>query len=68
MDSTNRKAIEQYYDLLEETLQQNDLMNFPAQIYNMDKSGMLLDPRPPNVVAQRRFVTEYQERRNKSLS
>ena len=53
MDSTNRKAIKQYYNLLEETLQQNGLMNSPAQIYNMDESGMPLDPHPPNVVAQK---------------
>ena len=28
-------------------------MNSPAQIYNMDESGMSLDARPPNVVAKR---------------
>ena len=52
MDSTNREAIEQCYNLLEDTLQKHDLSNCPAQIYNMDESGMPLDPRPPNVVAE----------------
>ena len=53
MDSTNKEAIEKYYNLLEETLKEHNLMNTPAQIYNMDESGMPLDPRPPNVIAKR---------------
>ena len=68
MDSTNKKTICAYYNLLEETLQKNDLSHSPAQIYNMDETGMLLDPRPPNVVqnvVKRKFVTEYQEKRSK---
>ena len=32
---------------------EHDLMSRPAQIYNMDKSGVTLDPRPPNVIAKR---------------
>ena len=52
MDSTNRKAITQYYNLLEDTLQECDLMNNPAQLYNMDESGIPLDPRPPNVITK----------------
>ena len=47
-----RKNICAYYNLLEETLQKNNLSGCPAQIYNMDKTGMPLDPRPPNVVAK----------------
>ena len=27
-------------------------MSRPAQIYNMDESGVPLDPRPPNVIAK----------------
>ena len=53
MDSTNKEAITQYYNLLEDTLQEYDLMNSPVQIYNMNESGMPLDPRPPNVIAER---------------
>ena len=49
MDSTIREAIEQYFDLLEETLKKHDLSDFPAQIYNMDESGVPLNPCPPNV-------------------
>ena len=53
MDFTNREAIEQYFDLLEETLKKHDLSDFPTQIYDMDESGVPLDPHPPNVVAER---------------
>ena len=42
-----------YQNLLEETLQKHDLSNSPAQIYNMDESGMPLDPRLPNAVARK---------------
>ena len=52
MDSINKKNICAYYNLLEETLQKNNLSECPAQIYNMDETGMPLDPRPPNVVAK----------------
>ncbi len=53
MDSVNKDVIERYYNLLEETLLEQDLMSSPAQIYNMDESGIPLDPRPPNVIAKR---------------
>ena len=53
MESVNREAIEGYYNLLEDTLKEHDLFNSPAQIYNMDESGMPFDPRPPNVIAKR---------------
>ena len=53
MDSTNKTTTCAYYNLLEETLQKNDLSHSPAQIYNMDETGMPLDPRSPNVVAKR---------------
>ena len=53
MDSVNHESMEAYFNLLEDTLKEHDLMNRPAQIYNMDESGMPLDARPPNVVAKR---------------
>ncbi len=52
MDSTSKEAIDGYYDLLEKTLKQDKLSTLPAQIYNMDESGMPLDPRPPNIIAK----------------
>ncbi len=53
MDSVNKEAIEGYFDLLEDTLKEHNLMNSPGQLYNMDESGMPLDHRCPNVVVRR---------------
>ena len=48
----NREPVEAYFNHLEDTLKEHDLINHPAEIYNMDKSGMPLDAWPPNVVAK----------------
>ena len=50
MNAVNRETIESYYALLKDILEAQDLMDRPAQLYNMDESGMPLDPRPPNIV------------------
>lgn len=50
MDCTNAEVIKQYYDLLEE---KHELNSCPGQIYNMDESGIPVDPRCPNVIAKR---------------
>ena len=49
----NRENIEQYFDLLKEVLDEFDLQNPPEQIYNMDETGVPLDPRPPKIAAQK---------------
>jgi len=38
---------------LEDTLKEHNLFDSPEQIYNMDESGMPLDPGPSNVIAKR---------------
>ena len=53
MNATNRETIDNYYELLEDILTENNLLDSPAQIYNMDESGIPLNPRPPNIVAKR---------------
>lgn len=50
MDCTNSAALENYFNLLEKYLEK---VGSPAQIYNMDESGVPLDPRPPNIVTKR---------------
>ena len=45
--SSSPEIISHYYDLLEQTLSNNDK---PCQIYNMDETGMPLDPTPTKVV------------------
>ncbi|CAI8040325.1 Tigger transposable element-derived protein 6 [Geodia barretti] len=45
--------VNRYFDLLERTLEENELTDHPGQIFNMDESGMPLDPKAPKVVAER---------------
>ena len=44
-DAINSETINHYFDLLEDTLKENGLMHSPSQIYNVDESGMPLDPK-----------------------
>ena len=43
----NEDTLKQYFDLLEDTLQENDLINSPTKL---DESGIPLDPSSPKVV------------------
>ena len=51
--ASDPEIIGNYYDLLEQTLLDNDLLAKPAQIFNLDETGMPLDHTPPLVVARR---------------
>lgn len=45
--------VNKYFDLLDRTLTDNKLHDKPSQIFNLDETGMPLDPSQPRVVAQR---------------
>ena len=47
------EIINAYFDLLEETLVENDLLESPCQLFNMDETGMPLDPKAPKVVSRK---------------
>jgi len=47
------EILDNYYDLLEQTLVDNKLFDSPSQIFNMDETGMPLEPDLPRVVAGR---------------
>ena len=51
MDAVNHTVIDGYFNLLKECLDEHSLQNKPAQIYNVDETGMPLDPTPPRVAA-----------------
>ena len=51
MNVINSETISQYFKLLKETLEQNKLMNSPQQIYNVDETGVPLDPKALSIVA-----------------
>ena len=42
-----------YFDLLEETLSQNKLMNDPVRIFNCDESGFPLEHKPGKLIGMR---------------
>lgn len=49
--SSSPDIINHYFDLLESTIVDNNLLGKASQIFNMDETGMPLDPKPPFVVA-----------------
>ena len=50
MDAITPAAIKHYFDLLKEVLEKNKLMHAPAQIYNVDETGLAYEHRPQKVV------------------
>jgi len=53
MDCLTKETMTNYFDLLKFVLEKHKLMDSPSQIYNVDKTGMPLDHRPPKVVTKR---------------
>ena len=47
------EILNHYYDLLQQTLIEHDLADKPNQIFNLDESGMPLDPCPPKVITHK---------------
>ena len=52
--ATNHEVIDQYFDILEEALTVNNLFDKPHQVFNLDETGVPLDPKPLKVVASHR--------------
>jgi len=52
MDAVNEETISHYFSLLQEIMDVNDLNDSPGQIYNVDETGVPLDPKAPNIVSQ----------------
>lgn len=51
--ASDPEMMSRYFDLLEQTLEDNNLVGKPGRVFNMDKTGMPLDPKPPKVVVER---------------
>ncbi len=47
---TRPEILSKYFNLLKDTLLQNDLFERPCQIFNMDETGMPLSPVPQKVI------------------
>jgi len=48
--ASDPEMLSQYFDLLDQTIRDNHLTGKTGQIFNMDESGMPLDPKPPKGV------------------
>ena len=48
---TSEEILDTYFDMLEANLTDNSLLGKPAQIFNIDETGMPLDPKPFSVIA-----------------
>ena len=71
MDCLTKETMDAYFLLLKDTLIENDLMDSPNQIYNVDETGMPLDHRASKIVAgkgQKKYDTEHLATRVRSLS
>ena len=51
--ASDRDVIDRYFDLLEETLEKNNLNDKPTQIFNCDETGMPLNPKASKIISQR---------------
>lgn len=51
MDAMNKDNLKNYFNLLKHVIEENGLQNHPECVYNMDESGLPLDPKPPKVIA-----------------
>ena len=47
MNAINEDTITHYFDLLKKTLEENNLINSPERIYNVDDTGGTLRPQSP---------------------
>ena len=48
--ASTRECIDSYFALLENTLQETGLADYPALYFNMDETGFALDPKPNKTV------------------
>ena len=53
MDCLTKETIDKYFDLLKDTLVENNLMESPNRIYNVDETGMPLNHSAPKIVTGR---------------
>ena len=53
MDAVNRENIAAYFKLLRSIYDEHSFENYPECIYNMDETGVPLDPKSPKVIARK---------------
>ena len=53
MDAINEDNMDNYFEQLKEVFDKGDFWNHPEAIYNLDETGVPLEPRPPKIVARK---------------
>ena len=53
MDAINAGNLKNYFDQLRGLFDEYDFDNHPEAIYNMDETGVPLEPQPPKAVLRR---------------
>ena len=53
LDAVRQRSVGKLFQCIKSTLKENDLMNKPNQIYNVDESGVALDHRLPYVLTKK---------------
>lgn len=48
--ASDRDSLDKYFDILEDTMEENCLVGSPFQIFNMDETVLALDPKPLKTV------------------
>ena len=67
MNAVSNEKLKHYFSLLKKCLDENDLCSHPERIYNMDETGVPLDPKPPKVLCRKgQKKIRYRSTRNKS--
>ena len=49
----NSDTLSSYFDLLEQSIEDNDLRSYPSQIFNYSETSMPLDQKPPKPIVQK---------------
>ena len=49
----SREALSNYFDLLEKTLKQSNLIDQPCSIFNLDETGLPFDPHPLKIICKK---------------
>jgi hypothetical protein len=59
----NKEVIRAYFDLLEDMLSKNGILDKPAVIFYIDETGIPLDHKPEKAIAQKggRIVTAHRQ-------
>lgn len=60
VQASDQDSLDAYFDILEETLEENMLSSHPCRIFNVDETGLSLNPPPPRTINVKRQKNPFQ--------